>query len=62
MMFPALMIYCVLHDEEVYGMLSSLDVSKASGPDGVSARMLTMTAEFIAPSVCKLFNISLQTV
>ena len=48
-------------DEEVYGMLSSLDVSKASGPDGVSARMLKMTAEFIAPSVCKLFNISLQT-
>ena len=36
--------------------------SKASGPDGVSARMLMMTAEFIAPSVCKLFNISLQTV
>ena len=32
-----------------------------SGPDGVSARMLKMTAEFIAPSVCKLFNISLQT-
>ena len=48
-------------DEEVYGMLSSLDVSKASGPDGVSARMLKMTAEFIAPSVCKLFKISLQT-
>ena len=48
-------------DEEVYGMLSSLDISKASGPNGVSARMLKMTAEFIAPSVCKLFNISLQT-
>ena len=39
-------------------MLSSLDVSKASGPDGASAKM---TTEFIAPSVCKLFNISLQT-
>lgn len=48
-------------DEEVYGLLSSLDVSKASGPDGISARMLRMTAEFIAPSVCKLFNLSLQT-
>ena len=36
-------------DEEVYSMLSSLDISKASGPDGVSARMLKMTAEFIAP-------------
>ena len=47
-------------DKEVYGMLSSV-VSKASGPDGVSAIMLKMTGEFIAPSVCKLFNISLQT-
>ena len=47
-------------EEEVYGLLSSLDVSKASGPDGISARMLKMTADFIAPSVCKLFNISLQ--
>ena len=34
---------------------------KPSGPDGISARMLKMTAKFIAPSVCKLFNISLQT-
>ena len=42
-------------EEEVYGLLSSLDVSKASGPDGISARMLKMTAECIAPSVCKLF-------
>ena len=48
-------------EEDVYGLLSSLDTSKASGPDGISARMLKMTAEFIAPSVCKLFNISLLT-
>ena len=48
-------------EEDVYGLLSSLDTSKASGPDGISAKMLKMTAEFIAPSVCKLFNISLLT-
>ena len=51
----------LLCTEDVYGLLSSLDTSKASGPDGISARMLKMTAEFIAPSVCKLFNISLLT-
>ena len=48
-------------EEDVYGLLSSLGTSKTSGPDGISARMLKMTAEFIAPSVCKFFNISLQT-
>ena len=39
-------------EEDVYGLLSSLDVSKASGPDGVSARMLKMTSEFIATLLC----------
>ncbi len=47
--------------EEVCGLLSALDVSKATGPDGISARMLKTTAEFIAPSITKLFNLSLQT-
>ncbi len=47
--------------EEVYGLLSSLDASKATGPDGISARMLKMSAEFIAPSVTTLFNLSLQS-
>ena len=45
--------------EEVYELLVSLDVSKATGPDGISARMLKRTAGCIAPSVCKLFNLSL---
>ena len=30
-------------EEDIYGLLSSLDTSKASGPDGISARMLKMT-------------------
>ncbi len=47
--------------EEVCGLLSALDVSKATDPDGISARMLKTTAEFIAPSIIKLFNLSLQT-
>ena len=44
---------------EVYDLLVSLDVSKSSGPDGISARMLKYTATSIAPSVTKLFNQSI---
>ena len=41
-------------------MLLSLDTSKANGKDGISARMLKATAAAIAPSVTKLFNLSIQ--
>ena len=40
-------------------MLFSLDLSKSSGPDGISPRMLRSTAYSIAPSLAKLFNSSL---
>ena len=43
----------------IYDILVSLDVSKASGQDGISARMLKHTACSIAPSLTKLFNLSL---
>ena len=43
-------------EEEVLDLLTSLDVSKSSGPDGISARMLKFTATSITPSVTKLFN------
>ena len=38
----------------------SLDPSKANGPDGFSAQMLKGTAHSIAPSLTKLFNISIS--
>ena len=41
-------------------LLYGLDVSKSSGPDGISARMLKYTAASIAPSICKLFNLSMR--
>ena len=37
-----------------------LDPSKANGPDGNSAQMLKGTAHNIAPSLTKLFNISIS--
>ena len=45
--------------EEVEHLLLDLDVSKANGPDLVSARMLKNTATSIAPSIANLFNLSL---
>ena len=48
-------------ESKVYDLVASLDVSKASGQDGISARMLKATACSIAPSLTKLFNLSLQS-
>ena len=48
-------------EPEVYDFLAALDTTKASGPDGLSARMLKCTAPNIAPSLTKLFNLSIST-
>ena len=45
---------------EVLSYITSLDPGKASGPDGLSGRMLKGIANTIAPSLSKLFNISLK--
>ena len=45
---------------EVVSYIKSLDTNKASGPDLISARMLKCTADSIAPSLTKLFNISIN--
>ena len=49
-------------EEEVLFLLTSLHVKKASGPDGISARMLNATAAAITPVVTKLFNVSISTI
>ena len=48
-------------EEEVAALIHSLDVSKASGPDRISSRMLKGMLESIVPSLTKLFNISIRT-
>ena len=40
--------------------IQALDATKASGPDGISIRMLKYTATSITPSLAKLFNISIK--
>ena len=42
-------------------ILLETDTSKATGPDGISGRMLKGTAQSIAISLCKLFNMSIST-
>ena len=38
-----------------------MDLSKSNGPDGIPARLLKKCCQEIAPSLCALFNLSLQT-
>ena len=45
----------------VFEALNSLVISKATGPDGLSARILKMAAAAIAGSLTRLFNVSLTT-
>ena len=47
-------------EEETLELLQALDTNKASGPDGIAARMLKSTASVIAPSLKTLFNYSVM--
>ena len=49
----------IISELEVEHTLKTLDSNKATGPDGIPARLLKVTAPIIAPSLCKLFNKSL---
>ena len=49
-----------LTEEEVLGLLKTTDPSKATGYDSISPRMLKEAAIAIAPSLTRLFNLSLR--
>jgi len=57
--------YCPEHllciQEAVLSLLQSLDVTKASGPEEISAHMFKAAAVTITPVVTKLFNLSVKT-
>lgn len=42
-------------------MLKSIDISKASGPDKISGRMLKATADGIATHIAMILNRSIET-
>ena len=46
--------------EEVQAVLENFDSTKATGPDNIPARLLKETAPIISPSLCMLFNKSLD--
>ena len=48
-------------EESILELLAGLDVSKSTGTDGISPRMMKSTSLSIAPSLCKLFNLSIST-
>ena len=48
-------------EDEVLTLLLAIDTSKASGPDGISGKMLKNTAVSISPILTKLFNLSLSS-
>ena len=47
-------------DSEVTDILKILKINKATGPDGVSNRILKCTINTICVPLTKLFNLSLQ--
>lgn len=48
-------------EEGVLRLLKKLDVSKSAGYDGLSAKLLSVTADEICPMVTKIFEASLRT-
>ena len=46
----------VIHEQEVVDMLETLNVYKASGPDGISNKMLKSIAMAIAKPLTTLYN------
>ena len=57
---PVLLDHVETSIEEVYGLLSSLKVNKACGPDLICGRLLKEGAAELSPSLTALFNKLLQ--
>ncbi|KAJ2941189.1 hypothetical protein O0L34_g10419 [Tuta absoluta] len=49
-----------VHTKEVRRVLCSQDVNKASGPDGIPARVLRLCAPELSPVLTRLFRLSLK--
>ena len=49
-----------LNESKFLAALKALEVGKATGPDQIPAKLLKQTASVIVPSLCKIFNKSLQ--
>src|ERR1700755_1786560 len=56
-----LMSLPVITHDRVHGILKSMNVRKASGPDGIPPRVLRECASELAPSLVQLFSLCLNT-
>jgi len=50
-----------IHQKEILKILRSLDVNKASGPDGIPAIVLRRCAPELSPPLTRLYRLSLET-
>lgn len=57
----AFMPSITIHTKEVRKALQNLDVNKASGPDGIPARLLRVCAPELSPVLTRLYRLSLLT-
>ena len=57
---PTVFKFSVIPEQTVTKKLASLNVRKATGPDGISVKLLKMVAPAISPSLTSLFNSSLS--
>jgi hypothetical protein len=48
-------------EQEVYDLIKGIDTSKATGPDGISPKLLYEAGYSIVPSLTRLINMSLST-
>ena len=53
--------FTAISEAEVLKILSHLDTSKSTGPDGISARLLKLAVPSISGSLATLFNHSLMS-
>ncbi|CAB4031940.1 Hypothetical predicted protein [Paramuricea clavata] len=54
-------IFCEITEQEVCQLLSSLSSTKASGLDGLPAKLIKMASHYIAKSLTTIFNRSIST-
>ena len=57
---PTKFRFTTISEQTVLKKLASINVKKATGPDGISAKLLKMVAPAISPSLTSLFNYSLS--
>ena len=54
-------IFCDITEQEVYQLLSSLSPNKASGLDGLPAKLIKLASPYITKSLTTIFNKSIST-